>query len=81
MQLSKTSKQNSLTWFQRLAIKGIRGYQLFRPFFRQINLSIFGVHSECPQTPSCSEFTLHAIREHGTIAGLSMGMRRILACR
>ena len=49
----------------------IRGYQyLISP--------ILGNH--CRFSPSCSEYMLEAIKTHGVIKGLYLGLKRILRC-
>ncbi len=37
-------------------------------------------HSLCRYTPTCSEYTIIAIKEYGSIRGLFMGIKRILRC-
>ena len=37
-------------------------------------------HSLCRYTPTCSEYTIIAIKEYGSIRGLFMGFKRILRC-
>jgi len=41
---------------------------------------IGGPGSGCRFTPSCSEFTLQAIEEHGPACGTLLGLRRICRC-
>jgi putative membrane protein insertion efficiency factor len=36
--------------------------------------------SHCRYYPSCSEYTLIALREHGTFRGLILGIKRISRC-
>jgi putative membrane protein insertion efficiency factor len=35
----------------------------------------------CIYTPTCSEYTIEAIKEYGCIKGVIMGIKRILRCR
>ena len=35
----------------------------------------------CIYTPTCSEYTIEAIKEHGAIKGCVLGFKRILRCR
>jgi len=37
-------------------------------------------HSLCRFTPTCSEYTIQAIREYGSFKGIIMGIKRILRC-
>ena len=34
----------------------------------------------CRFEPTCSAYTLEAVREHGAVRGLGLGVRRILRC-
>ncbi len=34
----------------------------------------------CRYFPSCSRYTIEAVRTHGILAGLYLGMKRILRC-
>ena len=34
----------------------------------------------CRFAPTCSEYALHAVREHGAARGLRLALRRILKC-
>ncbi len=54
-----------------LAIALIRLYQLcLRPFIGQV----------CRFYPSCSEYTMEAIKVHGFFRGVWMGARRVCKC-
>jgi putative component of membrane protein insertase Oxa1/YidC/SpoIIIJ protein YidD len=35
----------------------------------------------CPQSPSCSEYAIHAIRSHGTRQGIALAIAHIEHCR
>jgi len=36
--------------------------------------------ASCRFTPSCSQYTIEAIRKHGSLRGVYLGMRRLLRC-
>ena len=56
---------------KKLLILLIRFYQKFiSPMFP----------AKCRFYPTCSQYTLEAIKEHGTIKGTYLGIRRILKC-
>lgn len=38
------------------------------------------VHNLCRHYPTCSEYMIKCLEEHGTIKGLNLGIRRILKC-
>ena len=64
-----------------IVIGCIRVYQPVNFYLNQIVLSVFGVVSTCPQTPTCSEYTIAQVRAHGTIRGLRAGLIRVWNCR
>ena len=56
---------------KKILILLIRFYQKFiSPMFP----------AKCRFYPTCSQYTLEAIKEHGTIKGTYLGIRRILKC-
>ena len=57
--------------FTRILIKLIKGYKyLISPFFG---------HS-CRYLPTCSEYSIDALKEFGFVKGLFMSIKRILSC-
>ena len=57
--------------FTKLLIKIIKGYKyLISPLFG---------HS-CRYFPTCSEYTIDALKEFGFIKGLLLSVKRILSC-
>jgi putative membrane protein insertion efficiency factor len=56
---------------QRVVIALLRCYKLF--------LSPL-LPSACRFYPTCSEYTLDAVRKHGSARGVWMGLRRLLRC-
>ena len=58
-------------FFQTLSIALIRAYQiLVSPI----------LPPSCRFTPTCSEYTLTAIRRYGPARGILLGIRRLLRC-
>ncbi len=37
-------------------------------------------HKLCRFTPTCSEYTIEAIKKYGSIKGLRLGIKRVLKC-
>ena len=57
--------------FTSILIKLIKGYNyLISPFFG---------HS-CRYLPTCSEYSIDALKEYGFVKGLFMSIKRILSC-
>jgi putative membrane protein insertion efficiency factor len=54
----------------RVLVAAVRGYQLVRA----------GRPSGCRFLPSCSEYTIEALRTHGVWRGVGLAARRILRC-
>lgn len=66
-------KQRSLvsTIIAKILLGVIRVYQLLHaPFF----------HGVCRFEPTCSQYSMEAIRLHGPLRGLWLSLRRILKC-
>ena len=72
----------SSTLLVRVSIGSIQLYQAFlRPFLTVWLVQNFGFVSQCKQNPTCSQYTIHQIRKHGTITGLKKGLIRFWNCR
>ena len=56
---------------KKLCIKAIRFYQRYLS-------PILG--AKCIYTPTCSQYTIEAIREHGSLKGCILGAYRIIRC-
>ena len=61
----------SLNLGQRLSMALIRGYQL-------VIAPILG--PRCRHLPSCSEYAIEALHEHGALAGVWLALRRLARC-
>jgi len=60
-----------MNFFTNILIKLIKGYKfLISPLFG---------HS-CRYLPTCSEYTIEALKEYGLIKGLFKSLKRILSC-
>ena len=60
-----------MSFFTNILIKLIKGYKfLISPLFG---------HS-CRYLPTCSEYTIEALKEYGLIKGLFKSLKRILSC-
>jgi putative membrane protein insertion efficiency factor len=57
-------------WPRRFVGGAIRAYQVAASPFP----------SPCRYTPTCSSYTLEAVRRHGALRGLWLGTRRLLRC-
>lgn len=55
---------------KKLLIKVIKIYQV----------TPLGCHNKCRFTPTCSNYMIQALSEHGLIKGLYLGIKRILRC-
>jgi len=55
----------------------IRAYQLV---FSPAQTFLFGPTGGCRFTPTCSQYALEAVREHGAVAGGWLAARRICRC-
>ena len=60
-----------MSFFTNILIKLIKGYKfLISPLFG---------HS-CRYLPTCSEYTIEALKEYGLVKGLFKSLKRILSC-
>ncbi|HKR54201.1 MAG TPA: membrane protein insertion efficiency factor YidD [Chthoniobacterales bacterium] len=55
----------------------IRGYQIT---ISPILLLLGGANMGCRFSPTCSEYCLQAIEQHGALRGSYFGLRRLLRC-
>lgn len=63
--------KEKVTWGQKLAIVPVRFYQLaISP--------MLGAH--CRHTPTCSQYTIEAIKEWGPWRGIWLGTKRLSKC-
>ncbi|HVU08591.1 MAG TPA: membrane protein insertion efficiency factor YidD [Verrucomicrobiae bacterium] len=63
--------------FQHILIFTI---QLYRWTISPAQSFIFGVNAGCRFTPTCSQYAIEAIREHGAVAGSGLTVKRICRC-
>ena len=60
-----------MSFITNILIKLIKGYQfLISPFFGQ----------SCRYLPTCSDYSIDALKEYGLIKGIFLGIKRILSC-
>lgn len=58
-------------WIKKLLIVLVRFYQLaLSPLFPPT----------CRYTPTCSQYMIDALQEHGILKGLYLGLKRLLRC-
>ncbi len=55
----------------------IRAYQLM---LSPAQTFLFGATGGCRFTPTCSQYALEAVREHGAVAGGWLGLKRMCRC-
>jgi len=66
-----------MTAAQEILIFGVR---LYRWIISPAKACIFGPLARCRFTPTCSEYTVEAIKSHGALAGTWLGAKRICRC-
>lgn len=62
---------------QHILIFGVR---LYRWVLSPAKTLLFGSLGRCRFTPSCSEYALDAVRDHGAVAGTWLAVKRIGRC-
>lgn len=62
---------------QHFVVLLIRLYQLA---LSPLKNALFGPGGSCRFTPTCSAFVLEAVRTHGALRGVWLGLRRLLRC-
>ncbi len=62
---------------QHVIVLLIRFYRLA---LSPLKNALFGPGGSCRFTPTCSEFTLDAVRTHGAFHGTWLGLRRLFRC-
>jgi putative membrane protein insertion efficiency factor len=58
----------------------IFGVRLYRWTLSPAKVFLFGSHSECRFTPSCSAYAIEAVARHGALAGGWLALKRIGRC-
>ncbi|HSU57468.1 MAG TPA: membrane protein insertion efficiency factor YidD [Candidatus Dormibacteraeota bacterium] len=58
----------------------IAGVRLYRWLLSPMKNVLFGPLGHCRFEPSCSAYTLEALKTHGAIRGTGLAVRRICRC-
>jgi len=66
--------------FTALVLKSIRFYQRYLNLTNPVMKSLLLTDSACRFHPTCSEYTYQAVKKHGIISGLWLGLGRIFRC-
>jgi len=61
-----------------IVISCIKGYQ---QWISPLMIFFGGVGGSCRFIPTCSEYAVQAVQEHGVVRGTFLGFRRILRCQ
>ncbi len=64
----------------RLLTPILKEFLFFFIYFYQVCISPLFI-SPCRFTPSCSQYTMDAIWQHGPYVGIYLGVKRILRCQ
>jgi putative membrane protein insertion efficiency factor len=70
--LYENAFSKGITWL-------ISGFFIILVKFYQLSISPL-LPNACRFTPSCSEYAIHALKEHGVIKGLALGVYRLARC-
>ena len=62
---------------QHILIFGVR---LYRWVVSPAKVFLFGPLGRCRFTPSCSEYALQALSQHGAVAGCRLAFKRVCRC-
>jgi uncharacterized protein len=54
--------------------------QLYRLTLSPALVFLFGAHTGCRFTPTCSQYAMEAIQEHGALTGGILAVKRICRC-
>jgi uncharacterized protein len=65
---------------QKKILALIRVYQRYLNLTNPVMRALTGTIAACRFSPTCSEYMYEAVEKHGIIAGLSLGIKRILRC-
>jgi len=74
----KTSQRGPLAAFSAWLLLFL--IQLYRHTLSPAQTFLFGADHGCRFTPTCSQYALDAIREHGPATGSLLAMKRICRC-
>jgi len=50
-------------------------------FVRMYQATPLASHKYCRHDPTCSEYMIQALKEHGVVSGLWLGLKRMSKCR
>lgn len=65
---------------KRIILSAIRFYQHYLSFDSGILKYLFLTDKACRFAPTCSEYVYQAIKRHGIIVGLWLGLKRMMRC-
>lgn len=65
---------------KKLALGLIRFYQKYLNFNGFLYRFLFLTDKACRFSPTCSQYSLEAVKKYGVIMGLGLGFKRVLRC-